>query len=62
MPASNPGGGQKFWFNGVPYDGVRTATATTGVKYWFNGLPMDMLTEFSSAPVVATLYSLINVG
>lgn len=64
MPASDPAGGQKFWFNGIPYDGVaRSGIDTTGVKYWFNGIPMDTLTASSSpAPTVTTLYSLINVG
>ena len=40
MPAQDPQGGQKFWFNGVPFAGVENSAAdTAGVKFWFNGVP-----------------------
>ena len=27
-----------YWFNGLPYPGIKNASAPTGgVKYWFNG-------------------------
>jgi hypothetical protein len=44
MSAQDPQGGQKFWFNGLPFPGVKvSARGTGGVKYWFNGLPEQTL-------------------
>ena len=44
MSAPDPDGGQKYWFNGLPFDGVRNPDEETGgVKFWFNGLPADFL-------------------
>lgn len=44
MPAQNPSGSQTYWFNGLPFQGVRSASAdTTTLKYWFNGLPEQAL-------------------
>lgn len=39
MSASDPQGGQKFWFNGVPFPGIKTGNDTGTVKFWFNGVP-----------------------
>lgn len=54
----------KYWFNGVFYDGLaKTGIDTGSQKYWFNGLPVDTLTvSTSSAPPATVLYSLMNVG
>ena len=41
MAAVNPQGAQKYWFNGLPFEGVaKTTPVDEGTqKYWFNGLP-----------------------
>lgn len=44
MAASDPAGGQKFWFNGIPFQGVaKSGTDPTGLKFWFNGVPFDSI-------------------
>jgi hypothetical protein len=44
MPAQNPQGAQKYWFNGLPFVGVKNSAAATGAqKIWFNGLPAEAL-------------------
>ncbi len=40
MAASNPNGEQKYWFKGLPYEGLLKAGNEAGTqKYWFQGLP-----------------------
>jgi hypothetical protein len=52
MAATDPLGGQKFWFNGVPYQGVRkSGNETGGVKFWFNGAPVAFLLPGTTTPV-----------
>jgi hypothetical protein len=44
MPAQNPSGSQKYWFNGLPFQGVKKAgTDTDTLTYWFNGSPEQAL-------------------
>jgi hypothetical protein len=44
VAAQNPDGSQLYWFNGLPFQGVRSASAeTTTLTYWFNGLPEQVL-------------------
>lgn len=34
----------KYWFNGLPFVGIESASAATGtLKFWFNGLPAEAL-------------------
>lgn len=33
----------KFWFNGLPLDGLVGAVPTGGMKQWFNGLPVAFI-------------------
>lgn len=41
--------GVKYWFNGLPVDGLQQPTKDTGAnKYWFNGLPMDFLASYGA--------------
>lgn len=49
-------GAVKYWFNGLPLDGLSTTAGT--VKYWFNGLPYDTLAP-SAAPSGVT--AVVNV-
>ena len=44
MTAQDPKGGQKYWFDGLPFSGVENSAASTGeVKFWFNGLPASSI-------------------
>ena len=44
MSAQNPAGSQTFWFNGLPFQGVKKAgTDTDTLTYWFNGQPEQAL-------------------
>lgn len=44
MSAVDPNGGQKYWFNGLPYSGIGIIARPSGpLKYWFNGLPVASL-------------------
>ena len=44
MSAINPNGSQTYWFNGLPFQGVKKAgTDTDTLTYWFNGLPEQAL-------------------
>jgi hypothetical protein len=44
MAAQNPQGNQQYWFNGLPFIGVKQASADTAtLKFWFNGLPAQAL-------------------
>lgn len=48
-------GGTKYWFNGLPLDGLeRTGYDTGTAKYWFNGLPYDTLASTAPAGITAT--------
>lgn len=50
-------GAVKYWFNGLPLDGLSTTAGT--VKYWFNGLPYDTLAP-SAAPGGVTAVANLN--
>lgn len=54
MPAQNPQGSQTYWFNGLPFMGLRSVSADTDtLTYWFNGLPAQALfPEEAGAPPV----------
>lgn len=44
MAAENPNGGQQFWVDGFPFDGVgRTNAPTGGLNYWVDGFPSDFI-------------------
>jgi hypothetical protein len=45
MAATNPNGDQKYWHNGLPFEGVAKSTPEDEgtQKYWFNGLPGESL-------------------
>lgn len=59
MSASDPIGGNKFWFNGVPFSGVNnSATNTAVLKYWLNGVPMDALFPASGTQQAYVVFSL----
>jgi hypothetical protein len=38
MSAINPAGNETYWFEGLPYSGLKLQDEGTE-KYWFNGLP-----------------------
>lgn len=43
--------GSKYWFNGLPVDGLQQPTKDLGAdKYWCTGLPMTFLASSSSPP------------
>lgn len=45
----------KFWFNGIPYDGLpKTGIDTGSQKYWFNGIPVDTLTATSGSTTLVS--------
>lgn len=49
-------GGTKYWFNGLPLDGLeRTGYDTGTAKYWFNGLPYDTLASTAPGGITATV-------
>jgi hypothetical protein len=45
MSATNPHGIQKYWFKGLPFEGVaKTSPVDEGTqKYWFNGIPSEYI-------------------
>ena len=45
MPAVNPQGSQKYWFNGLPFVGVAKSTPVDEgtQKYWLEGLAGESL-------------------
>jgi hypothetical protein len=47
--------GAKYWFNGLPVDGLQQSTKDTGAtKYWYNGLPVDFLASYGAPPAANT--------
>lgn len=42
MAAVDPGGGEGYWLDGVPWEGVATVD-TGGESYWVDGLPATWL-------------------
>lgn len=52
---ADPVGGNKFWFNGIPYTGVaKTGVDPSGVKFWFNGIPVTTLIPSGTPPPAKT--------
>ena len=56
MSAVNPEGGQKYWFNGLPFEGVAASTPVDEgtQKFWFNGLSGEYL--YPAAVVAGTTF------
>lgn len=46
------GSDQKYWYNGLPYQGIASSDDTSGQKYWNGGLPTPALVK------VSTVYTL----
>lgn len=42
MPAAITGGGEKYWFNGLPFEGVRLIEEGEET-HWFDGLPLEFV-------------------
>lgn len=50
MAASDPLGGQKFWFDGAPVTALRKTSNETGSeKFWLDGAPVSWLLPASQA-------------
>jgi hypothetical protein len=44
MAGVNPNGDEKYWLNGLPFDGVSFTPADTGTeKFWLDGLSEEYL-------------------
>lgn len=47
--------GAKYWYNGLPIDGLQQPTKDLGAdKYWYTGLPMDFLASYGVVPPTPT--------
>lgn len=43
-PTPPPTNTEKFWFDGLPFEGLGNSTApTAGLKQWFDGLPVPFI-------------------
>lgn len=64
MAASNPAGEMQFWFNGLPFGGVKLGTNDMGeMQFWFNGLPGGFLFPTAAPPPPTTrLKDIISHG
>ena len=52
MTAVNPSGNEKYWLDGLPFEGLLLQDVGTE-KYWFDGLPGENICPMS-APIVTT--------
>ena len=45
MSAVNPRGSEVYWFEGLPFDGLKTPyyEYINGERFWFEGLPLEHL-------------------
>ena len=45
MGTVNPKGSEKYWFEGLPFDGLKSfdTEIVAGEKFWFQGLPLKHL-------------------
>lgn len=61
MSGVNPNGEQKYWFDGLPFEGVaKTTPVDEGTqKYWFNGLPGEYLYVTGGG---ATVEAVVSTG
>jgi hypothetical protein len=50
MPAVNPQGTEKYWFNGLPAEILKKEDEGTE-KYWFNGLSGESLIPIAIAVI-----------
>ena len=53
MPAIDPAGEQAHWFEGLPYEGVKTSIDTGAQAHWFEGLPAPYVIPASSSAQAA---------
>ena len=53
-------GAVKYWFNGLPLDGLSTSAGA--VKYWFNGLPYDTLAPAAAPSGITAVADLTQDG
>ena len=54
MAAEDPDGQQKYWFMGLPFQGLNRDISEAGTQtYWFQGLPFQFLFPTSAAPAAA---------
>lgn len=52
--------GSKYWFNGLPVDGVQQPTKDNGAdKYWFNGLPVTFLASYAAVANTKRTFGII---
>jgi hypothetical protein len=42
--------GTKYWYNGLPVDGLDQSGSTGATKYWYDGLPVAIIATGSSPP------------
>ncbi len=66
MPIVNPTT-SKYWFNGLPFQGVKTANDNGEIKFWFNGLPGQYIFPAVTPPPGPTvtsgqLFLLMGIG
>ena len=64
MPAVNPQGSQKYWFNGLPFEGVaKTTPIDEGTqKYWMDGMPGESLYPSIDEVYMPARMSLLHTG
>ena len=59
MSIVNPNGSQAYWWNGLPFNGVKLGTNDSGnMQFWFNGVPNQYLFPASGGSGPANLKSL----
>lgn len=52
--------GARYWFNGLPVDGLQQPTKNTGnTKYWYNGLPVDFLASYGAVSNTKRTFGII---
>lgn len=57
MAATNPNGNEKYWFDGLPFEGLLLQDEGTE-KYWQDGLPGDALFPTGGAGAITPKPSL----
>lgn len=56
-------GSQKYWFDGLPAEGIQKLTNDTGTqKFWFDGLPAEYTFPNSSKPFSGNLYDVMLIA
>ena len=50
MAAIDPNGQMQFWFNGLPFAGIKNANDSGEMQFWFNGFPNRYIFPASVTP------------